>query len=40
MMRDEGYVSNKQVEEQETQRLEAESRAQDVARQQIDLQHS
>lgn len=38
MMRDEGYVSNKQVEEQETQRLEAESRVQDVARQQIDLQ--
>lgn len=38
MMRDEGYASNKQVEEQETQRLEAESRVQDVARQQIDLQ--
>nr|WP_154324387.1 HlyD family efflux transporter periplasmic adaptor subunit [Pantoea sp. 201603H] len=38
LMRDEGYASNRQVEEQEVSRLEAESRAQDVARQQIDLQ--
>ncbi|ELH8609766.1 HlyD family efflux transporter periplasmic adaptor subunit [Enterobacter asburiae] len=38
MMRGEGYASNSQVEEQETQRLEAESRIQDVARQRIDLQ--
>lgn len=38
MMRAEGYASNSQVEEQETQRLEAESRVQDVARQRIDLQ--
>ncbi len=38
MMRKEGYASNSQVEEQETARLEAESRIQDVARQRIDLQ--
>lgn len=38
MMRGEGYASNSQVEEQETQRLEAESRIQDVTRQRIDLQ--
>ncbi|MBK4715102.1 MULTISPECIES: HlyD family secretion protein [Tenebrionibacter/Tenebrionicola group] len=38
MMRKEGYASNSQVEEQETARLEAESRLQDVARQRIDLQ--
>lgn len=38
MMRKEGYTSNSQVEEQETARLEAESRVQDVARQRIDLQ--
>lgn len=38
MMRKEGYTSNSQVEEQETVRLEAESRVQDVARQRIDLQ--
>ena len=38
MMRGEGYASNSQVEEQETQRLEAQSRIQDVVRQRIDLQ--
>jgi membrane fusion protein len=38
LMRDEGYASNRQVEEQEMTRLEAETRAQDVARQQIDMQ--
>lgn len=38
LMRKEGYTSNSQVEEQETARLEAESRVQDVARQRIDLQ--
>lgn len=38
MMLREGYASNSQVEEQETQRLEAESRIQDVSRQRIDLQ--
>ncbi|CBG87153.1 HlyD family secretion protein [Citrobacter rodentium] len=38
LMRDEGYASNRQVEEQEVSLLEAQSRAQDVARQQIDLQ--
>lgn len=38
IMRQEGYTSNSQVQEQETARLEAESRVQDVARQRIDLQ--